>query len=167
MAMEDMGHVKHRRSSLRAGVEHFEERLEVSVQINRRRRDALKHQFLVAVIPPPMRAPDGKTRATASLNPKGLSVQRSGEDAGNHFAMFVLGKMDMEWRTLPMRRERSRQMQFFDAVRIPDTTERESFASVFDLDRQGWFFGLHHCPLLKLSLITPARSVSSLSLLPM
>ena len=61
----------------------------------------------------------------------------------------------------------SRQMQLFDALRVPDTTEREPFAGVFDLDRQRWGFGLHHCPLLKLSLITPARSVSSLSLLPM
>ena len=135
--MEDMRHVKHRRSSLRSGVDHFEERLEVSVQINRGRRNALKHQFPVAVIPPTMLAPAGKTRVTAGLNLKGLSVQRSGEDAGNHFAMFVLGKMDVKRRALPMRRERSKQMQFFDAVRIPDTTERESSASVFDLDRQG------------------------------
>ena len=75
MAMEDMRHVKQRRPSLRSGVDHFEECLEVSVQINRGRRDALKHQFLVAVIPLPMRAPDGKTRATAGLNLKRLSVQ--------------------------------------------------------------------------------------------
>jgi flavin-binding protein dodecin len=31
MTIEDMGHVKHRRPSLRPGVEHFEVRLEVSV----------------------------------------------------------------------------------------------------------------------------------------
>ena len=60
--------------------------------------------------------------------------------------MFVLGKMDMEWRTLPVRRKRSRQMQFFDAVCVSDTTERETFASVFDLDRQGWLFVLHRLP---------------------
>ena len=146
MAMEDMGHVKHRRSSLRAGVEHFEEGLKVAVQIHRGRCDALKYQFLVAVIPPPMLAPDGKTRVTARLHLKGLSVQRSGEDAGNHFALFALGEMDVKRRALPMRRERSRQMQFFDAVRISGTTERESFASVFDLERQGWLFVLHRLP---------------------
>jgi hypothetical protein len=143
MAMEDMGHVKHRRPSLRAGVDHFEKRLEVSVQINCGRRDALKHQFLVAVIPPPMRASDGKTRAPARLNLNDLSVQRSGEDAGNHFAVFVFAKMDVEWRTLAVRRERSRQKQFFDAVRVSGTTQREPFASVFDLDRQGWLFVWH------------------------
>lgn len=146
MAMEDMRHVKHRRSSLRAGVDHFEERLKVSVQIDCGRRDALEHQFLVAVIPPTMLAPDGKTRVAAGLHLNRLSVQRSGEDAGNHFALFVLGEMDVERRALPMRRERSRQMQFFDAVRIPDTTERESFAIVFDLDHQGGLFVLHRLP---------------------
>ncbi len=147
MAMEDMGHVKHRRPSLGSGVDHFEERLEVSVQINRGRRDALKQQFLVAVIPPPMRAPDGKMCATAGLHLKNLSAQRSGEDAGNHFAAFFLGKMDVQWRTLPVRWKRSRQMQFFDALRGPYTTEREPFATVFKIDRQGWCFGFHHCPL--------------------
>ena len=143
MAMEDMGHVKHRRPSLRSGVEHFEECLEVSVQINRGRSDTLKHQFLVAVIPPPMRTADGKPRAPTGLNLNGLSVQRGGEDAGDYFALFVLGKMDVERRALPVRRKRSRQMQFFDAVRVSDPTEREPFAGVFDLNRQGWFAGLH------------------------
>jgi len=146
MAMEDMGHVKHRRPPLRSGVEHFEERLEISVQIHRGRRDALKHQFLVAVIPPPMRAPDGKSRATASLNLKGLSVQRSGEDAANHFALFVLGKMNVKRRTLPVRWKRSRQMQFFNAVRVSDPAEREPFARVFEFDRQGWLSVLHRLP---------------------
>ena len=122
--MKNVGHVKDRRSLPRAGVEHFEEGLEV-----------------------PMRAPDGKTRVTAGLNLKVLSVQRSGEDAGNHFAMFVLGKMDMEWRTLPVRRKRPRQMQFFDAVRVSDTTERESFAVVFEFDHQTRFnrFAWRNC----------------------
>jgi hypothetical protein len=51
--------------------------------------------------------------------------------------------MDVERRALLVRRKRPRQMQFFDAVRVPDTTEREPFAIVFEFDRQGWFFGLH------------------------
>ena len=144
--MEDMRHVKHRRSSLRAGVEHFEERLKVSVQIDRGRSDALEYQFRVAVIPPTMLAPGGKTRVAAGLHLKSLSVQGSGEDAGNHFAMFVLGEMDVERWALAVRRERSRQMQFFDAVHIPDTTERELFAGVFVLDRQDWLFVLHGLP---------------------
>ncbi len=57
--------------------------------------------------------------------------------------MFVLGEMDVERRALPVRRKRSRQMQFFDAVCVSDTTEREPFAIVFDPDRQGWLFVLH------------------------
>jgi hypothetical protein len=143
MPMKNVGHVKDRRSLPRAGVEHFEEGLKVSVQIDCGRRNALKHQFLVAVIPPTMPAPDGKTRVTAGLHLKNLSVQRSGEDAGNHFALFVFGEMDVERRALLVRRKRSRQMQFFDAVRVSDTMEREPFAIVFEFDRQGWFFGLH------------------------
>ena len=83
---------------------------------------------------------------SARLNLKRLSVQRSGEDAGNHFALFVLGKMDMERRALPVRRKRSRQMQLFEAVRVSDATEREPFARVLEFDRQRWCFGLHRLP---------------------
>jgi hypothetical protein len=146
MPMKNVGHVKDRRSLPRAGVEHFEEGLKVSVQIDCGRRDALKHQFLVAVIPPTMLAPDGKTRVTAGLNLKNLSVQRSGEDAGNHFALFVLGEMNVERRALPMRRKRPRQMQFFNTGRDSDPTQRKPFAIVFEFDRQGWFIGLHRLP---------------------
>ena len=74
MPMKNVGQVKDWRLLPRAGVEHFEEGLKVSVEINRGRRDALKHQFLVAVIPPTMLAPDGKTRAATGLNLKVLSV---------------------------------------------------------------------------------------------
>ena len=45
-----------------------------------------------------------------------------------------------------MRRKRSRQMQFFDAVCVSNTTEREPFAGVFDLDYQGCHFVLHRPP---------------------
>ena len=47
--------------------------------------------------------------------------------------------MDVERRALPVRRKRSRQMQFLDAVRVSDTTEREPFAGVFEFDRQCGF----------------------------
>ena len=52
------------------------------------------------------------------------------------FAMFGLGKMDVERRALPVRRKRSRQMQFFDAVRVSDPTEREPFTRVFEFNRE-------------------------------
>jgi hypothetical protein len=81
-----------------------------------------------------MRAPAGKTRATTGLNFKGFSVQPSREDTANHFTVFVLSEMDVARRALPVRRKRSRQMQFLDAVRVSDTTQREPFATVFDLD---------------------------------
>lgn len=51
--------------------------------------------------------------------------------------------MDMERRTLPVWRKRSRQMQFFDAVRVSDTTEREPFAGVFEFNRESRFASLY------------------------
>jgi len=75
MPVKNVGQVKDRRSLPRAGVEHFEEGLKAAVEIDRGRRYALKHQFPVAVIPPPMRAADGKPRATTGLNLKVLAVQ--------------------------------------------------------------------------------------------
>lgn len=102
--MQDVRHVENRRPALRTGVEHFEERLEVSVQINRRRGNASKYQFLVAVIPPPMRAADGKARPPTGLDLKMLAIQRGGKDAGNNLAMFGFSKVNVEWRALPVGR---------------------------------------------------------------
>lgn len=52
--------------------------------------------------------------------------------------------MDVKRRALPVWRERSKQMQLFNAGCGSDPAQRELLAGVFELNRQGWFGGLHH-----------------------
>jgi hypothetical protein len=106
MAQGDMGQIEERRSVWRTGIQDFENGLKVPIQINSRPRKPLEGERLIAVIPPamwnPMREADGFTSRNGQTTTVELRRQRAGGDQPR----FVLEMVDVQRRTLPVRRQR-------------------------------------------------------------
>jgi hypothetical protein len=124
-----VGDVEERRTSVRAGVQDFENGLEIPVQVHDGTGVSFEFEEFVSIVPPAMRSPTGNPgrfpRACGALP----AVDDVGENAGFDIPFLVLDEVNVQRGPLPVRRQRTLQLQ----PRLPaalDTPHGKDFAGV-------------------------------------
>jgi hypothetical protein len=144
MAQGDVRQVEQGRPVRWPRVQDFKHRLEVTVQIDRWSREAIKGEGVIAIIPPPVRDTVRQPHGVASLHRQPLTIDLRRQGARSDYTLLIFKMMNVQRRPLPVRRKRSPKPEhWLPIARL--TPDFKNFTGVLVGESQRCLTGQHCC----------------------